>query len=168
MAVLTLIARPRPSQNVENHGHRRVLRLSCVKLFQVTPTCADKPAGTIGQSTHMDHLTLNESPRITATVGGCASGLALLIAAAGSGTCTRDSTGHAAPTPRLRAGRRRAWRRLSALPSDGRRSSVALRKEHATARSRFPAGRGGATDAESHSSRILRRTGERQLAQKIE
>ncbi len=79
--------------------------------------CADKPAGTLGQSTRRDHLTLNESPRITATVGGCAPGLTQLIAAARPGSRTRDSTGHASTAPRLPAGRRRTWRRIPTLPS---------------------------------------------------
>ncbi len=121
--------------------------------------CADKPAGTLGQSTHRDHLTLNESPRITATVGGCAPGLAQLIAAARPGSRTRDSTGHASTAPRLRAGRRRTWRRIPTLPGHGRRSSVALRKKHATARSRGAASGSCATPGESKAYRDFRRAG---------
>lgn len=112
---------------------------------------SDNPlTGTTSHS--MNH---RESPPLSAGARRALRSLSLLL----PGSRTRDSTGHASTAPRLPAGRRRTWRRIPTLPGHGRRSSVALRKKHATARSRGAASGSCATPGESKAYRDFRRAG---------
>ena len=118
--------------------------------------------GTIRQSTTMDRLTRNESPRTTAFVGWSAQSFTLSFAFADtSGISTGRRVRTAAAASRYGTVVRHAGNGANSISPGCRCTTTALPGAYSAARSCHPPGLGRSANARTQSNRIVGRDGER-------